>query len=98
MSNLPMRDTEIGAGTWLLAAGGVVVLGVLLFSGASAAASVIVVKAPGRQVKMPGGSTPQNLARVVAAFGPLVSDQGNGVYNVQVLTDTTATLPGAKVL
>lgn len=93
-----MRDAKIGTGTWLLVAGGVVALGALLFSGVSAAASVIVVKAPGRLVKMPGGSTPENLARVVAAFGPLVTDQGNGTYNVHVLTDVTATLPGAKVL
>ncbi len=98
MSNLPMRDAKIDTGTWLLVGAGVIALGAMLFGSANAVASLIVVKAPGRLVKMPGGSTPENLARVVAAFGPLVTDQGNGIYNVHVLTDVTATLPGAKVL
>lgn len=99
MSNTPMRDKPIGTGTWLVLGGAVLGLGLLLFSGAQAASSVIVVRAPGRQVQMPGGSTPQNLALLVAAFGPNVHDLGNGVYAVSVASDVTASVtPGAKVL
>jgi len=98
MSGYIAKDKPIGAATWLVVGGVFVGVAYLMFRGVSAASALLIVRAPGRQVKMPGGSTPQNLATLKAAFGPLVQDLGNGVYAVVVATDTTASIPGAAVL
>lgn len=95
MSAYPRRDGKVGAGAWLLF--GAVAVGVFAATVAAASAvhNLAIVKAPGARVRLPGGTTPANLAKLQAAApGAVVSALPDGTFLVATAADLTLSVPG----
>lgn len=100
MGYIGRPDRGIGAGTWLVV--GTVTAGILYlaFRTAKGLTSHLLIRAPGRVVKLDGGSTAENRAALDAAFGAdNVQDRGNGTYAISTAVEKTVTVPnGGQVL